>query len=48
MIPSYEETNRGCLSFLTREIIITIIVGLLMSLPCVLCFTLILSTEGTP
>lgn len=45
MIESFEESNKGCLKFLTREIILTIMVGILLSIPCILCGSWILSLE---
>jgi hypothetical protein len=42
MIESFEESNQGCLRYLTREVLMIILVGLLMALPCALCGTLIL------
>jgi hypothetical protein len=45
VIASPEETNRGCLKYLAREIILVLIAGILMSIPCIICATWIFSLE---
>jgi hypothetical protein len=44
MNESFEESNQGCLIYLTREIILSIIVAILLSVPCILFGTWILSS----
>jgi hypothetical protein len=42
MIYSYDETNKSCLKYLSREILLIFVAAILMALPCLLCGYLIL------